>query len=157
MPLRKYQSLSSLFVMLAPRWLMMVIIFRSLHCHNATEGMSSDIWCSLTRPEFLMEHRVIVYDSALFCLITRGLTLKLLHNVTNLWKFGLNWSSICYVQENNERKNTFVAQYVRFQIHNNWLHLEVLYFLSGKFPNQVTLEGVVSHNVFYYRQLLVTK
>ena len=56
-----------------------------------------------------------------------------LHKITTLWKFGLNWSS--NLQENNERKNDLVAQFVCFQMpikgfrheaFNNWV-----YFFRG--------------------------
>ena len=80
-----------------------------------------------------------------------------MHKITNLWKFGLNWSS--KLQENNERKNTLVAQIVCFQmlIKASGLKSFIFEWEITSFSKTVTSEGAVSHNVLYYQQLSIAR
>ena len=47
---------------------------------------------------------------------------QLMHEIANLYKFGLNWSSI--LQKNNEKKKTLLHFFMCFQIHNKRLQLK---------------------------------
>ena len=65
-----------------------------------------------------------------------------MHKITNLWKFGLNWSF--KLQENNkEKKHNFVW----FQMYNR--RLQAWSPLQFGRENYVTSEGAVSHKLFW--------
>ena len=79
-----------------------------------------------------------------------------LHKITNMWKFGLNWSSKLW--DNKGRKNTLVTRSCVLRCSksnsevsksNSNIKVENYFFLE----NCVTSEGAASHNVLYYQQL----
>ena len=64
------------------------------------------------------------------------------------------------MQVNNERKNTYVAQYVCASRCIKTTSAEVFFFLVRNYlflKNYVTSEGAVSHTVLYYQQLSITR
>ena len=76
--------------------------------HTSTCNCSRDIWSLKALDTFGNCQRPV-----LSLVPTHRHNMFYLHVITNLWKLFLNWSS--KLQENNERKNTLVAQIVCFQ------------------------------------------
>ena len=85
-----------------------------------------------------------------------------MHKITNLWKFGLTWSS--KLQELNERKNTFVSQICVLSDAYTGKRLPrglksfiiwVRNYLSLK--TYVTSDGADSHIVLNYQQLSIAR
>ena len=66
-----------------------------------------------------------------------------MHQIKNLWKFGLNWSS-------KLQEKFFMKKLVCFQSDSNIIVRNYLFL-----KNFVTSEGAISHNVVYYSQLSV--
>ena len=71
-----------------------------------------------------------------------------MQKITNLRKFGLNWSS--KLQE----KNTLVAQICVLSVAEKGFRPNSNEKLP-LFPNLCTSEGAISHIVFYYQQLAI--
>ena len=81
-----------------------------------------------------------------------------MHQLTNLYKFGLNWSS--KLQENNGRKHPCCTNCVCFQMLNPRLQLQsvIMRMRNNLFlKNYVSSEWAYSHNVVYYQQLSITR
>ena len=81
-----------------------------------------------------------------------------MHRITNLWQLWFNWSS--KLQENNDRKNTLVAQCVCFQMPNKRLHARSLLIFEWEITfiqNYVSSKGAISHNVLNYHLLSITQ
>ena len=79
---------------------------------------------------------------------------KYVHKITNLWKFGLNWSS--KLHENDERKTPLLHNFVYFQMHNKRLQLRsfIIWVRNYLFlKNYVNSGRTVCHNALYYQQL----
>ena len=81
-----------------------------------------------------------------------------MHKLTNLWKFWLNWSS--KLQENNDRKNTIVAQICVLsdawkRLHQAWslliFELEITFFSK---TTLLQMEPFLTIFV-YYQQLFI--
>ena len=78
-----------------------------------------------------------------------------MHKITNLWKFYFNWSS--KLPDNNER--SCVHSDAWFQDFKLWYWgLKIKFVENYLFlKNSVTSEGVVSHNVLFYQQLVINR
>ena len=85
---------------------------------------------------------------------------NIMHKITSLWKFGLNW--LLKLKENDERKPPllYVPNSVLSDGNKRLLARIVFIFCVRSYlflKNYVTLEGVVSHNVLYYQQLSLAR
>ena len=88
--------------------------------------------------------------------------LNIMHKITNLWNFELNWSS--KLKDNKERKNTLVTRSIGFHLldfetsTSNSKGFEIKLFVNNFFlENYINSEGAVAHNVLYHQPLPITR